>query len=131
MSTMPTSHDPKRPTIDPRGWCPEGKGQCQCVGCVPIGYCVEADYCCIACDGPVDGCVPPEGQVLVVDLSPRVASCGMCGVEVVDGRLAIPMFEGEPVPHRWEGKWGGITVCRRCYDEYEAEQKRVKEARET
>ena len=131
MSTMPTSKDPKRPGIDPRGWCPEGKGQCQCVDCRPIGYCVERDTVCNDCDGPVDGCARPEGETLVIDLSPRICACGMCGVQVVNGHLAIPTYEGEPVDHDYKGKWGGLTVCRRCYDEYETEQKRIKESRET
>jgi hypothetical protein len=30
---------------------------CQCVTCLPIGYCV--DFPCDDCDGPTEGCIPP------------------------------------------------------------------------
>lgn len=39
---------------------PEWRGkECQCVTCQPVGYCVE-DPCKDCCDGPVDGCQPPD-----------------------------------------------------------------------
>ena len=46
---------------EPRDWpqCPEGKGACQCVDCAIENPCVD-DPCLMVCDGPVDGCEPPE-----------------------------------------------------------------------
>ena len=50
----------KRQARDVREECPYGFGLCQCVNCHPVGFCVELDTVCLDCDGPVDGCEPPE-----------------------------------------------------------------------
>ena len=58
----------KAPVANPHGFglCenpshPEYNGQpCQCVRCRPVGYCVENP--CLDCEGPTDGCQPPEDQ---------------------------------------------------------------------
>jgi len=61
-------------------------------------------------------------HVAIVNLSPRESECGVCGVPLMECRTGIPFFEGEPVPHDWQGDWVGRDACPTCFAAYEATQ---------
>lgn len=61
-------------------------------------------------------------MALVINLTPRISECCICGRELVDCRKAIPMYEGEPVPPDWDGQWAGFDACDECCDAYEKEE---------
>ncbi len=64
-----------------------------------------------------------EADILVINLTSRESECAVCGVALVDCRQGIPFYEGEPVPHDWQGDWIGRDACLRCFAAYESRQK--------
>lgn len=58
------------------------------------------------------------GLIRVIELFPHEIDCYVCG-ELCDPRehLAIPIYEDEIVPDNWDGEWGGVPVCRECYED--------------
>jgi hypothetical protein len=59
-----------------------------------------------------------QGDVLVIDLSPMITECCICGVEIVNPCHGIAMYEGIPVHDDWRGNWGGFPACKACYDRH-------------
>lgn len=47
------------------------------------------------------------------------SECIICGVKLFDCNKGIAMYEGLPVPHDWEGEWGGFDACDNCFDKHE------------
>lgn len=54
----------------------------------------------------------------VIDLNPRDFECHICGREDSygsTGGFGIPIYEDAIVPDDYEGEWGGVPVCARCF----------------
>lgn len=66
-----------------------------------------------------------DPAIIVVDLSPIELECAVCERSFIASRShgqGIAMFEGEPVPHDWQGEWGGFACCPECFAEFERVQ---------
>lgn len=61
----------------------------------------------------------PVSRIEVIELFPRESNCAICGVDVVDCRLGVPMFEGCLVPNDWPHEWGGADACQECFAKHE------------
>jgi hypothetical protein len=61
----------------------------------------------------------PNGSAPIINLAPRETECCICGKLIIDGHLAIAMYEGCVVPHDWKGDWAGFPACRECFDKHE------------
>jgi hypothetical protein len=55
-------------------------------------------------------------RVQVIDLHPIQEYCWACGEFVIPLRHGLPVYEDEILPNDWEGEWGGVPSCPRCYD---------------
>lgn len=60
-----------------------------------------------------------KNQIAVIDLQLREDYCCICNALVIGGNKGIPMYEGIPVPHDWQGDWGGFCACEKCFALYE------------
>jgi hypothetical protein len=67
-------------------------------------------------------------EVLVIRMTPIEITCGMCGVidnhDHIDDRKAVPFCNGSPTTRDSESD-GYKAVCPRCYQRWEAWEKRV------
>lgn len=56
----------------------------------------------------------------IIDLSPIEFQCHICEEWQVVSRhepsYGIPIYEDEIVPDDYQGEWGGVSVCRPCFD---------------
>lgn len=52
--------------------------------------------------------------ITVINLTPAGIDCHVCGAEDAAG-FGIPIYEDAIVPDDYEGEWGGVPVCRRCF----------------
>jgi hypothetical protein len=50
----------------------------------------------------------------VIRLDERVAECHICGAESPP-KWGIPIYEGDVLPNDWQGEWGGVDACQRCW----------------
>lgn len=71
------------------------------------------------------------GQILIKHLTSHVIDCGMCGAsdnqDNADDRKAVPIQNGEPAAS--EGGCDGYkAVCAKCYNQWDAWDKRMKAA---
>jgi len=71
---------------------------------------------------------PGEGASPRVDEPVRItinrmwlheSECHICGEKLYGCQQGIPMYEGTPVPHGWDGEWFGCDACKSCFDKYE------------
>lgn len=58
--------------------------------------------------------LPAKTQVHVIDLHGLHAECWICEQDTQTG-LGVPVHEGIILPDDYQGDWGGVPVCRRCY----------------
>ncbi len=42
-------------------------------------------------------------------------NCFVCGAEC-GGRFGLPVCSGDVLPNDWPGEWGGVVVCRSCFE---------------
>lgn len=58
--------------------------------------------------------------ITVIHLRPHEAECYVCGADIYlnpeGGGFGIPIYEDEVLQDEDPGEWGGVPVCRRCYD---------------
>ena len=61
---------------------------------------------------------PAMCPIRVIELFPHEVDCYVCGnlCEFHD-HLEMPIYEDEIVPDNWDNEWGGVPVCRECYEE--------------
>ena len=59
-------------------------------------------------------------RVCVINLTPCDAECWVCGGWIADLEFGIPIYEDRVLPNSWQGDWGGVPACERCF---EAQQK--------
>ena len=55
-----------------------------------------------------------SNPVLVINLWPFVTNCGICDVDTV-GEFSVPIYEDEIMPDDYDGEWGGMPVCPKCF----------------
>lgn len=59
--------------------------------------------------------------ILVVNLSaPPYVECAACGDEVPSEQGLPVDTSGDFVDNDYDGEWGGVPACRRCYDVHAA-----------
>ena len=53
-------------------------------------------------------------SIIIIDLSPHEIECYLCGC-LCAGRQGIAIYEDMSVPDNYDGEWGGVSVCEKCY----------------
>lgn len=52
----------------------------------------------------------------VIQMQAIPADCWVCGADATGLDFGIPVYEGNVLPNDWKGEWGGVPVCKRCFD---------------
>lgn len=52
--------------------------------------------------------------ITVINLNPHDVKCHLCDA-ACEYRQGVPIYEGMIVPDDYQGEWGGVPTCQRCY----------------
>jgi hypothetical protein len=60
--------------------------------------------------------VTDYGTHIAIHLDHPETTCWVCGEDSTLDNCGIPVYEDFVLPNDWQGEWGGVPSCRRCFE---------------